>query len=119
MPDELEERLERTLGELEPGADVTERARASALGALPPPRTRSRRPLVLVAAACAVAFVFGGVTLAATGGGLPLVGDQSHHHLQAPPQAPARHPGIKLPRGAIACSATGGGRAWLVTSSGA
>jgi hypothetical protein len=119
MPDELEERLERALGDLAPGADVTERARAAAMAALPAPRTRSRRPLVLVAAACAVAFVFGGVTLAATGGGLPLVGGESHHHRQAPPQAPARHPGIQLPRGAIAFSATGGGRAWLVTSSGA
>src|SRR5689334_2159438 len=119
MPDELEERLERTLGELGPGADVTERARAAALGALPPPRTRSRKPLVLVAAACAVAFVFGGVTLAATGGALPLVGGESHHHRRPPPPAPRRHPGIQLPRGAIAFSATGGGRAWLVTSSGA
>jgi hypothetical protein len=119
MPDELEERLERALGDLAPGADVTERARAAAMAALPASRTRSRQPLVLVAAACAVAFVFGGVTLAATGGGLPLVGGESHHHRQAPPQAPARHPGIQLPRGAIAFSATGGGRAWLVTSSGA
>jgi hypothetical protein len=74
---------------------------------------------VLVAAACAVAFVFGGVTLAATGGGLPLVGGESHHHRQAPTRPAARHPGIQLPRGAIAFSATGGGRAWLVTSSGA
>jgi hypothetical protein len=118
MPDELEERLQRTLGELEPGADVTERARAAALGSLPPPRARSRKPLVLVAAACAVAFVFGGVTLAATGGGLPLVGGESHHHPQPPP-APAHRPGIQLPRGAIAFSATGGARAWLATSSGA
>jgi len=119
MPDELEERLARTLGELEPGADVTERACAAALAALPPPRTRSRRPLVLLAAACAVAFVFGGVTLAATGGGLPLVGGGSHRHHPTPPPATKHHPGIQLPRGAIAFAATGGGRAWLVTSSGA
>jgi hypothetical protein len=119
MPDELEERLERTLGELRPGADVTDRARAAALAALPPPaRGRPRRPLVLIAAACAVAFVFGGVTLAATGGGLPLVGE-SHHPHPAPPPAVAHHPAIALPRGAIAFSATGNGRAWLVTSSGA
>jgi hypothetical protein len=118
MPDELEERLERTLGGLEPGADVTGRARTAALGALPPPRPRSRKPLVLVAAACAVAFVFGGVTLAATGGGLPLVGGESHHH-RRPPAAPARPAGVRLPRGAIAFAATGDGRAWLVTSSGA
>ena len=119
MPDELEERLERTLGDLHPGADVTDRARAAALAALPPPaRGRPRRPLVLIAAACTVAFVFGGVTLAATGGGLPLVGESHHPHPASPP-ARAHHPAIVLPRGAIAFSATGGGRAWLATSSGA
>ena len=119
MPDELEERLERTLAELGPGADVTERAHAAAVAALPPPRTRSRKPLVLVAAACAVAFVFGGVTLAATGGGLPLVGGGSHHRRPPPPADTAPPPAIRLPRGAIAFAATGGGRAWLATSSGA
>lgn len=118
MPDELEERLERTLGGLEPGGDVTGRARASALAALPPAGARSRRPLVLVAAACAVAFVFGGVTLAATGGGLPLVGGESHHH-RHPPPAPARHQeGVRLPRGAVAFAAAAGGRVWLSASSG-
>jgi hypothetical protein len=119
MPDELEERLERVLGELEPGADVTERARAAALEALPA-RSRPRRPLMLLAAACAAAFVFGGVTLAATTGGLPIVGGESHHHHAVkPPPTGRRHPDIRLPRGAIAFSATGAGRAWLVTSSGA
>lgn len=116
MPDELEERLERALGDLQPGGDVTERARAATLSGLPAP-SRPRRPLVLVAAACAAAFVFGGVTLAATGGGLPLVGGESHHPHRAP--ASAHRPAIVLPRGAIAFSAVGGGRAWLATSSGA
>ena len=118
MPDELEERLERTLVGLEPGADVTERARAGALGALPPPRARSRKPLVLVAAACAVAFVFGGVTLAATGGGLPLVGGGSHHHHPTPPPATTHYAGIQLPRGAVAFAAAADGRVWLSASSG-
>ena len=117
MPDELEERLERTLGELEPGADVTERARASALGALPPPRARSRKPLVLVAAACVVAFVFGGVTLAATGGGLPLVGGGSPKHHTRPTQ-PRTAGGVVLPRGAVAFAAAADGRVWLAASSG-
>ena len=62
--------------------------------------------------------MFGGVTLAATGGGLPLVGESHHPHPASPP-ARAHHPAIVLPRGAIAFSATGGGRAWLATSSGA
>lgn len=119
MPDELEERLERALADLEPGADVTDRAHAAAVAALPPARSRSRKPLALVAAACAVAFVFGGVTLAATGGGLPLVGGESNHRHAPPPADYTRPPAIRLPRGAIAFSATGGGRAWLVTSSGA
>jgi hypothetical protein len=118
MPDELEARLERALGEVEPGADVTKRARSAALGALPPARGRSRRPLVLVAAACAVAFVFGGVTLAATGGGLPLVGDEPHHRHPPAQETPARHPAIVLPRGAIAFSAAANGRVWLSASSG-
>jgi len=116
MPDELEERLEREL-ELEPGADVTERARAAALGALPPPRARSRKPLVLVAAACAVAFVFGGVTLAATGGGLPLVGGESPKR-HPPPTRPPTTPSIVLPRGAVAFAAAADGRVWLSASSG-
>ncbi len=119
MPDELEERLERALGDLEPGPDVTERARSAALGALPA-RSGPRRPLLLLAAACAAAFVFGGVTLAATTGGLPLVGGDSHHpRTEQPPPAGRHHQDIRLPRGAIAFSATGGGRAWLATSSGA
>jgi hypothetical protein len=118
MPDELEERLERALGELGPGADVTERARSAALGAVPPARTRSKRPLVLVAAACAVAFVFGGVTLAATGGGLPLVGGEPHHRHPPAQETPARHPAIVLPRGAIAFAAAADGRVWLSASSG-
>ena len=117
MPDELEERLERTLDELEPGADVTERARAAALGALPPPRARSRKPLVLVAAACAVAFVFGGVTLAATGGGLPLVAGESPKR-HPPPTRPPTTPSIVLPRGAVAFAAAADGRVWLSASSG-
>jgi hypothetical protein len=119
MPDELEERLERALGGLEAGADATERARSAALGALPPARARSRRPLVLVAAACAVAFVFGGVTLAATGGGLPIVGDEPHRAHPAHPPAAVRHPALRLPRGAIAFSAAVDGRVWLAASSGA
>src|SRR4051812_42664345 len=119
MPDELEERLERVLGELEPGSDVTERARAAALASVPAARARSRRPLILVAAACAVGFVFGGVMLAATGGGLPLVGAGTGHDHGG--QTPARahpHPGIVLPRGAVAFAAAADDRVWLSASSG-
>jgi hypothetical protein len=76
---------------------------------------------VLVAAACAAAFVFGGVTLAATGGGLPLVesGGGSHDRGgQAPPPRHRHRPGIVLPRGAVAFAAAADGRVWLAASSG-
>ena len=124
MPDELESRLERALRAAPPpGADATERALRAALEALPVAaevRRRRRRRLLVPAVACVVAFVFGGVTLAATGGRLPLVGTAAHHH---PPTSPAPRSGpsaaAALPRGAIAFSAVAGGHAWLATSSGA
>ena len=120
MPDELEERLARTLQAMPPPAgDATQRALRAALAALPPAaeaRRRRRRRLLVPAVACAVAFVFGGVTLAATGGRLPLVGTTAHHH-HARTHAPRS--GVVLPRGAIAFSVAAGGRAWLATSGGA
>jgi hypothetical protein len=123
MPDELEHRLERALQAAPPpGADATERALRAALEALPAAadvRRRRRRRLLVPAVACAVAFVFGGVTLAATGGRLPLVGTPAHHHGATPPRRPAPKPAAVLPRGAIAFSAVAAGRAWLATSSGA
>ena len=70
------------------------------------------------AAACAVAFVFGGVTLAATGGHLPLVGSSPKPHRPATSVRPAHHPAAVLPRGAIAFSAAADGRVWLATSAG-
>ncbi len=123
MSDELEGRLERALrASPPPGADATERALRAALDALPPPaeaRRRRGRRLLVPAVACAVAFVFGGVTLAANGGRLPLVGASVHHHH---PGGPAPKPGPDraaiLPRGAIAFSAVAAGRGWLATSSG-
>ena len=123
MPDELEQRLQRTLASIPPpGDDATERARRAALDALPPapePRRWRRRRLLVPAAACAVAFVFGGVTLAATGGHLPLVGNSPKPHHPAP-TVPAVHPAAAvLPRGAIAFSAAADGRVWLATSAGA
>jgi hypothetical protein len=121
MPDELEERLARTLQTLPPAAsDSTQRALRAALAALPPAaeaRRRRRRRLIVPAVACAVAFVFGGVTLAATGGRLPLVGAPVHHP-HARTHARTAH-GVVLPRGAIAFSVAAGGRAWLATSGGA
>lgn len=124
MPDELEGRLERALRASEPpGSDATQRARRAALDALPPPSEARRRrgPRLLVpAVACAVAFVFGGVTLAANGGRLPLVGTSGHHHHPTTPSSrPGRDPAAALlPRGAIAFSAVAAGRGWLATSSG-
>ena len=123
MPDELEERLARTLQAMPPaGGDATERALRAALAALPPAaevRRRRRRRLLVPAVACVVAFVFGGVTLAATGGRLPLIGTSAHHrHDHGPAHPPAAHPAAVLPRGAIAFSAAADGRAWLATSAG-
>jgi hypothetical protein len=123
MPDELEQRLERALQAIPPaGADATERARRGALDALPPasePNRWRRRRLLVPAAACAVAFVFGGVTLAATGGHLPLVGNSPQPHRPTPSVRPVHHAAAVLPRGAIAFSAVAGGRVWLATSAGA
>jgi hypothetical protein len=123
MPDELEQRLQRTLASIPPpGEEATERALRAALDALPPapePRRWRRRRLLVPAAACAVAFVFGGVTLAATGGHLPLVGTSPKHHRPAPTFPAVRHAAAVLPRGAIAFSAAAGGRVWLATSAGA
>jgi hypothetical protein len=122
MPDELENRLERALRDAPPpAADTTERALRAALDALPAAAGvhRRRRRLLVPAVACAVAFVFGGVTLAATGGRLPLVGPAPRHHRAPPRSEPVSTPGAVLPRGAIAFSAVAAGRAWLATSSGA
>jgi hypothetical protein len=123
MPDELEERLARTLRSMPPpAADATERALRAALEALPPAaeaRRRRRRRLLVPAVACTVAFVFGGVTLAATGGRLPLVGTPAHHHHPTRTHAHAPRAGVVLPRGAIAFSVAAGGRTWLATSGGA
>ena len=123
MPDELERRLERALAAIPPaGEDATERARRAALDALPPaPETNRwrRRRLLVPAAACAVAFVFGGVTLAATGGHLPLVGDSPKPHRPAATVPAVHHTAAVLPRGAIAFSTAAGGRVWLATSAGA
>src|SRR5581483_777741 len=97
MSDELEERLERALREQAPAnADTQERARRAALAAMPPPggrhRLRGRGPATVIAA-CAAAFVFGGVTLAANGGRIPLVGGTSHERAK-PRTSPRRaHPG--------------------------
>jgi hypothetical protein len=123
MPDELEERLERALrGQPPAGAETEERARRSALAAMPPPGGRRGprgRGLVAAAAVCAAALAFAGVTLAANGGRLPLVGggpahDRGHDH------PPPRHtrPGVILPRGAVAFAVGANARAWLASSSG-
>jgi hypothetical protein len=123
MPDELEQRLERALGAIPPaGEHATGRALRGALDALPPAAEtgrRRRRRLLVPAAACVVAFVFGGVTLAATGGHLPLVGHSQTPHHRTPVVVPAHHRGAILPRGAIAFSATADERVWLATSAGA
>ncbi len=61
------------------------------------------------AAACAVAFVFGGVTLAATGGHLPLVGAFAKAPPSKPVAAPAHHRGRSPPP---RCDRVLGGGGW-------
>jgi hypothetical protein len=122
MPDELEERLERALREQAPAnADTRERARRAALAAMPPPggrhRLRGRGPAIVIAA-CGAALVFGGVTLAANGGRIPLVGGTSHERARPRTIPRHAHPGVALPRGAVAFSVSVDGRVWLASSSG-
>jgi hypothetical protein len=123
MPDELERRLERALGAVAPPADETSRrAREAALAALPGPaagRWTRRRVVLAAAAAGATAFVFGGVTLAATGGRLPLVSRPAapQPHTTVRPDGPRAR--FAVPRGSVALAVTAAGRAWLATSAGA
>jgi hypothetical protein len=122
MPDELEERLERALREQPAASSEAEgRSRRAALAAMPPPGGRSLRGRGLLAAAavCAAVLVLAGVTLAANGGRLPLVGggspDHGHPRAPAPRHVPA---GVVLPRGAVAFAVVSDGRVWLASSSG-
>ncbi len=120
MPDELEERLERALRGAPPAdAEAEERARRAALAAMPPPRARRLpgRGLLAAAAVCAAVLVFAGVTLAANGVHIPLVGAARPEHRPRPPARP-RPGALALPRGAVAFAAVAGGRAWLATSAG-
>jgi hypothetical protein len=111
---ELERQLERALAGL-PGSsdDARERARRSALDALPPAPARPRRwrGAALLAVAAAVVLTAAGVTLAATGA--PPFGE---HHTPRTKPAHVVRPRIAHPSGVIATYV--GGRLWLGSSHG-
>ena len=84
-------------------------AGAGAAQAASPPRPRARS-----------ALVFGGVTLAATGGRLPLVGSgPGHHHAHPSPPHAAATRASSCPAAQSRSRRSAGGRAWLATSAGA
>jgi hypothetical protein len=114
MSEELERELERALAGL-PGSsdDARERARRSALEALPPAPARQRRwrGVALLAVAVAAVLAAAGVTLAATGA--PPFADHNAHRTK--PSDVVR-PRIAHPSGVIATYVDG--RLWLGASRG-
>ena len=121
MSSELERDLERALaGAPGPNADATERAERAALDALPSPgelRRLHRRRATLLVAACLTAFVFGGVTLAATGGHLPVVNPEPASK-QLRTQASATAPDYTLLPADAVIAAASDGRVTIVTHTG-
>lgn len=116
MSSETESRLQELFAGLpEPAPEVTERALARALVALPPPARRqaerSARAVVLVLAAALVLLGVAAGALAAAGALHVGFGKPSRH-----PQRATSH--LVVPRGAHGIAATVGGRLWLSTSSG-
>lgn len=110
MSRELEQRLERALGQVESSTTAEEQARAAALAALPSGR-RGRYQVALVAAVVAVALaVTAGVTLAASRSAREAVGlaDHAYHRATALPHS-------QLPPGSGGFAVFGGDRLWLAS----
>ena len=68
MSSELEQRLERALAQVEPGAAASEQARAAALDAMPHGIRARHRLMVLLAAAVAALVLAGGALAASRSG---------------------------------------------------
>src|SRR5262245_65886313 len=118
MPGDTESRIgELFAGLPEPEPDVTERALARALAALPgPARRRGERParaVVLLLAATLVILGVAAGALAAAGALHVRFGEPGRH-----PQA-AKTSQLSVPRGAAAIALTVDGRLWLTTGGGA
>ena len=110
MSSELEQRLQRVLTGVEPGAAATEQARAAVM-ATGGGRLRSRYGLALVAAALVAALLTTGVTLAASRTAreaVGLEGGRPRNHLPRPIHAP-------LPPGANGFATVIGRSVWVAT----
>lgn len=111
MSSELERRLEGLLGAMpEPGPEVGERARISAVAALRPvsPTHRGLRSAVVVMAAVLVLLALAAGSLAAAGA----------LHVRFGSQKPARTTALRLPSGAAGVATIVDGRLSIVTRSG-
>jgi hypothetical protein len=117
---EIERELERLFAQLpDPDPDVTERALAEVLAALPKGTALPRRRLGTLAVALATAVALLAVAagaLAAAGALHVSFGQLSHPAKTHPAIAPPSE--LSVPRGADAIAAIVGGRLWLTTSSG-
>jgi hypothetical protein len=112
MSTELERRLRAAFERLpEPGADVSRRARAAVVAALPAPAHRSRSWALLVVAAAAAAIGVGAGSLAAAG--------KLHVDLGARARPPAQVPTrLAVPAGTHGIAVVAGGKLWLATRRG-
>jgi hypothetical protein len=111
MSRELEQRLERALGQVESSATAGEQAREAALAALPGGR-RGRYRIVLIAAALIIGLAVAGVAMAASATVRQAVGLSPGQ-----PLGPVLHgpPHRRLPPGAAAFAIVAGDRALITT----
>ena len=116
MPNEIDAQLARLFSELpEADAEVSDRALARALDALPPPRLAARpraRTLAILCAAALVLLALAAGALAAAGALHVSFGASSQQ------QKTAAASQLSVPPGARGIAAVVDGRLWLTTSSG-
>src|SRR6478609_43290 len=112
MSNELEQRLERALGQVEPNPASSEQARAAALAAIPRRGVRARHRLLLAAAAVVAALMLAGGALAASSSVREAVGLSERSSAVHQPRALPNGP---LPAGSGGFAAYGGGRLWLAS----
>jgi len=112
MSNELEQRLERALGQVEPNPSSSEQARAAALAAIPRGGMRARHRLLLAIAAVVAALMLAGGALAASSSVREAVGLSERSSAVHQPRALPNGP---LPAGSGGFAAYGGGRLWLAS----